>query len=705
MKPSFTILSLAVVFLCFGSDVRAGGGPENLILVVNANSDSSKLIANYYVQLRNIPSRNVIYLDDVPNEQKTSLEVFKEKILLPIVAQVEKRELGDHIDYIVYSSDFPTSIDFGRSIKINEPANGNARLMRPVASINSATYFMRHILGNSNALASLYANSYMRQRTSVLLSRPFNGETQDKFNAAIRAMREGDFDESATILRELYRKHPSQLAVSYWLARVFAGNSDAEQACYWLKRAVANGWAYRTFTKSDPTFKNIRNIVEFKEIVDSIPDKSYRYLPTRGFRSSYWWGGNGMINGTNDQGDAYLLSTVLAVTRYRGNSEQEALDQIIASVKADGTEPKGQFYFSLTKNIRSKTRAGSFETTMEELRELGYESEIVKSNMPMRKKDIVGLVMGVGKFNFEQSKSTIVPGAICENLTSFGGRLEVPGQTPLTEFLRFGAAGSSGTVIEPYAIQEKFPHPRIHVHYVKGCSLAEAFYQSVHGPFQLLIVGDALCKPWATFPKVKVSSLEPLQTLDGVHKIGLDFSESPVPVDRIELFIDGRLIQRFKSRNELSLDTATMSDGFHELRIVAIAANAIETQGRAIVPFIVANQQQHVSLTCGKNRVDFKDNVEVIAEANCGEEIQLVLNSALLKSLPGPKAIFQIPAKTLGRGPVKLMAVVKTGDDHVSSQPLNLHVDGKILKVRSVSLPTSSKPKPKSKKKSASGKK
>ena len=82
---------------------------------------------------------------------------------------------------------------------------------------------------------------------------------------------------------------------------------------------------------------------------------------------------------------------------------------------------------------------------------------------------------------------------------------EGAGQTPLSEFLRYGAAGSSGTVTEPFAIAEKFPSPMIQVHYARGCTLAEAFYQSVHGPYQLLIVGDPLCRPWADIPQVSVA--------------------------------------------------------------------------------------------------------------------------------------------------------------------------------------------------------
>ncbi len=45
---------------------RAGGGPENVLLVVNEDSPSSKLIANHYISLRQIPDRNVVYLTDIP---------------------------------------------------------------------------------------------------------------------------------------------------------------------------------------------------------------------------------------------------------------------------------------------------------------------------------------------------------------------------------------------------------------------------------------------------------------------------------------------------------------------------------------------------------------------------------------------------------------------------------------------------------------
>jgi hypothetical protein len=142
--------------------------------------------------------------------------------------------------------------------------------------------------------------------------------------------------------------------------------------------------------------------------------------------------------------------------------------------------------------------------------------QIDKGEIPKNKADVQGLLCGVAQFDWNSSRSTIRPGAICENLTSFSG-VFTPGfpQTTLAEFMRNGATGSSGTVAEPYAIQNKFPYASVQVHYARGCSLAEAFYQSISGPYQLLIVGDPLSRPWANIAKVQVDGVTAGEKVSG----------------------------------------------------------------------------------------------------------------------------------------------------------------------------------------------
>ncbi len=116
-------------------------------------------------------------------------------------------------------------------------------------------------------------------------------------------------------------------------------------------------------------------------------------------------------------------------------------------------------------------------------------------------KKCLGATLGISDVSWPATKSTILPGAIVENLTSLGGAMEVPAQTKLTEFLRYGAAASSGTVTEPFTIPQKFPHAMIHAYYAAGLTVAEAYYSSISGPYQLLIAGDPLCAPFAKPPR------------------------------------------------------------------------------------------------------------------------------------------------------------------------------------------------------------
>ncbi|HMP07115.1 MAG TPA: hypothetical protein PJ982_12250, partial [Lacipirellulaceae bacterium] len=139
----------------------------------------------------------------------------------------------------------------------------------------------------------------------------------------------------------------------------------------------------------------------------------------------------------------------------------------------------------------------------------------------------------------------LVPGALVDNLTSQGAvlsRTQGPqAQTRVSEYIRLGAAGASGTVVEPFAITQKFPTPALHVHYGRGSSLAEAFYQSVEGPFQLLVVGDPLCQPWAAIPEVTGPDVKEGQLLAGEGTLA-----PPAKLAagrngrRWELFVDGK---------------------------------------------------------------------------------------------------------------------------------------------------------------------
>ena len=310
------------------------------------------------------------------------------------------------------------------------------------------------------------------------------------------------------------------------------------------------------------------------------------------------------------------------------------------------------------KDIRSSTRDKCFEAVASQINGLGVRAKVQQGRLPDGAKDVAGLMVGTAEFDLAKTNITIRPGAICEHLTSAGGGLTKSDfQTPLSEFLRHGAAGASGTVAEPHAIQAKFPLPSLQLHYARGCSLAEAFYQSISGPYQILIVGDPLCQPWATMPKVMVEGIKANEVVKGT------ISLTPTGL----LKVVGRSV-RWKSLSmavfaganapgiTLDIDTTKLPDGYHELRIVGIDSDPIETQGRLVLPFIVHNHEAALEITIWPSRVKFADKLRVKVRQPGATAITVRQNSRDLGSVKGEAGEVEISAAKLGRGPSLLQA-------------------------------------------------
>lgn len=560
----------------------AGGGPENVLLVVNRDSADSMTIANHYIELRCIPPGNVLSISWNPTWQTTDVETFRERILRVVLETIEQRKLADQIDYVVYSADFPWRIDLRKDVERfleearrsaasaaapGEAAPGEAKpdgpanppkvepkwpeFLAPEGSLNGLTYLYQPVMARSAVAMDLRANAYMR-----------------------------------------------------------------------------------------------------------LPVPGQRDTPSRGFRSTDQFGPNGEV--TKGPGRRYLLSVVLGVTYGRGNRPEEILDYLRRSASADGTMPKGTIYFVQNNDIRSKVRHPMFPDVVRQLRALGVAAEIIEGIAPLGKDDVQGCVMGTATFDWKHSASTILPGAICDHFTSFGGVMEPKSsQTPLSEFLRHGAAGASGTVTEPRAILNKFPTPTVQLHYARGCSLAEAFYQSVYGPYQLMIVGDPLCRPWANIPRVSVSGVEQGAKLSGKVTLRPEAQfPRPAEVDHFAWFVDGVRRGRCAAGETFTLDTATLADGYHELRVVAVEAGPIQTQGHCILAVTTANHGATIEAAVNPSGKLSADKPLVVSAASPGAiGIAVLHNSRLLGRIAGAQGTLEIDPRILGFGPVQLRVV------------------------------------------------
>ncbi|MHB1037952.1 MAG: TIGR03790 family protein [Pirellulales bacterium] len=566
------LLGILGLFLAAPAVCRAGGGPENVFLVVNSRSWASRTIANYFVPLREIPASNVFDMDWSSTVEVSDINAFRKQILAPVFAEIEARGLTRQIDYIVYSADLPYAISFATDLTDRPPPI-------PAGLIGSIT--------------------------------------------------------SLTYLHELVAaKNPNYMALD------------------------ANRYG-------------------------PLVEPGQKELPTHGFRSWYGWGPHGERLEAGDR--HYMLSTMLAMTSGRGNSVREAVGYLARSATADGTRPKGTIYYVRNNNVRSTTREPLFADAVAMLQKLGVAAEILEGTVPRNKSDVQGAMIGTHQFDWKASGSTILPGAICEHLTSAGGALAgyYTQQTPLTEFLRYGAAGSSGTVIEPYAEKRKFPAATIQVQYARGCSLAEAFYQSVPGPFQLLIVGDPLCRPWANLPKVSVAGIPAPATVRGTLALKPS-AQTPAgsKIDHFELFVDGVRKGQCDPGQTLPLDTAALADGYHEVRVVAIEAGPIESQGRAVLPITVANRGRSIEFSAAPTRARWGRPLVLSARSPGAAGIAFYQNAALLGKTTGESGRLEIDPKILGQGPVQLRAVAtgKAGPtDSVAARPVSLTVEPTAL--------------------------
>jgi hypothetical protein len=590
--PMSRRLAFGTIVLCLLSilagrpaDVLAGGGPENVFLVVNPKSPASLCIANNYVKLRRIPPENMMFLPWNPTADKTNIEVFRKEILLPILRAIDQRHVGDQIDMVVYSSDFPTAVTL------------DADTAKFLADPNVDRY-----------LEGLWRA--IQPQADRSKGRPGEKQSADKIE---------------------------------W-PPLLAPVGSINGLTYLWQPVIARRFDY-IYLQSNRYMR--------------LPIAEQRGAQTIAFRGNRQYGPRGEVVASG--GQRYFLSMMLGVTSGRGNSLPEILDYLRRSADADGTHPKGTIYFVQNEDRRSKVRHDLYPAAKQELEKIGVKAEIIHGTVPLKKNDVQGAVMGFPTLDWKASGSTILPGAICDNFTSYGGVMSGrnDNQTPLSEFLRFGAAGSNGTVAEPMTVPNKFPTPMIQVHYARGCTLAEAYYQSVFGPYQLLIVGDPLCQPWADIPQVSVDGVKSAATVHGRLKLEPSIaSAGNASAARFELFVDGMRITVCKPEGTLSLNTADLADGYHELRVVAIGPPPIESQGRQIIPVRLANHGRKIEASLVGDETQRADQPLTISVRSPGSiGVVALRGSTVLARVAGEEGKVEIPANTLGAGPVQIRVI------------------------------------------------
>lgn len=175
---------------------------------------------------------------------------------------------------------------------------------------------------------------------------------------------------------------------------------------------------------------------------------------------------------------------------------QDAKDLIDRGVAADGLLPdKHEAYLVKTKDKARNVRKTHY---LYAAKTLGHLIDVF--HIPADRVTTADYLM----FYFTGAKSVygieyhdFLPGAIADHLTSSAGQLTNSKQMSALEWLKAGATGSYGTVVEPCNHLGKFPNPFVVMdQYLKGHTLIESYWKSVIMPGQGVFIGEPLARPY-----------------------------------------------------------------------------------------------------------------------------------------------------------------------------------------------------------------
>ena len=273
---------------------------------------------------------------------------------------------------------------------------------------------------------------------------------------------------------------------------------------------------------------------------DSLPLSTCPMAPSS---TSLYAGSEGIFRSTppiNADSNSFLATMITS------SNLMQAKIIVDRGAASDSTFPAQKVYLGKSTDTERNIRYQLFDNAIFNTR--------LRGNYSMQRTNIYGIgglgdTFGAetGGYSYGVDDVTFAPGAMADNLTSFGGLLFEPnaGELNILSLLAGGATGSYGTIVEPCAYLEKFPNPLNYFYQARGFTLAECYYQSVANPYQGIIVGEPLAAPFARPAAGAWNNLSTNALLSGTTNLSLQFAASDVqhPLQQVDLFLDGTWLQ------------------------------------------------------------------------------------------------------------------------------------------------------------------
>lgn len=192
----------------------------------------------------------------------------------------------------------------------------------------------------------------------------------------------------------------------------------------------------------------------------------------------------------HQQGSQFRPSMMLGASNL---AEAKAL--IARAQRADQSNPAGSAYLLSTSDRDRNVRARHFPAIKKAFGAV-LNVETPTLDAIRDKPDVMFYFTGTRHVE-ALATNTFLPGAVADHLTSYGGMLTDSSQMSALEWLKAGATGSYGTVVEPCAHLQKFPNPGVLMqHYLAGETLLESYWKSVAWPGEGVFVGEPLSRPY-----------------------------------------------------------------------------------------------------------------------------------------------------------------------------------------------------------------
>jgi hypothetical protein len=194
-----------------------------------------------------------------------------------------------------------------------------------------------------------------------------------------------------------------------------------------------------------------------------------------------------------------------------------------------------------------------------------------------------------------------------------------------------------------------FPHANFHPNYFQGLSLGEAYLRSVgYVPFQKLLLGDPMTRPWATFPTIVSNA--PSGTVGG-RVTFTPSASTTVPgaaIAGLSLYVDGVFQSTHAPGQQFALNTGSLPDGWHELRLLAWDNTQIRNTGRWVGSIVVNNLGRSANLQMGTASGDMTTLFSGLASGAGAavQEVRLIQNGRVVAAAPGGSATLSAYGRT-----------------------------------------------------------